>query len=152
AILQGIAAAVECTLPEAAQVQDRLAQRLAGDGAGVYAYAADRLLAFHQSHFLAQLGGADGALLPRWAAPDHDQIVFARVHISPACHPSFTLSAVGLGGQRPLIRCAPNPRQPWRSVGRGSAPGSAFRKMDKEFLDIEALAVDCPGKLVGATV
>ena len=76
-VFQGVAAAVERSLPQAAEVQDGLAQRLAGNGAGVDANSADAALALDHGHFLAQLRGADRGFLSGGTATDYHQVVGA---------------------------------------------------------------------------
>ena len=76
-----VVAAVERPLAETREIQDRLAQRLRRDGAGVQADAADHLLAVDQRDLLAELGGGDRALLPGRPGPDHDEVVGGSVHV-----------------------------------------------------------------------
>src|SRR6516165_8937313 len=79
-ILDGVVGPVERPLAEASQVEDRLAQRLARDGAAVETDAADRLLAVNNGDVLAELRGGDGTLLPGGSAPDHDEIIALARH------------------------------------------------------------------------
>ena len=79
-VFQHIAAAVKGALPEAAEIQDRFPQSLAGDSAGVNADPANALLPVNDRHFFAHLGGADGAFLARRTAADHHQVVFVGFH------------------------------------------------------------------------
>src|SRR5579871_3456504 len=72
---QRVTPAVEGALAQAAQVQDGFAKGLAGNGAGVYANAADGALALDNGDFLAQLRRADGRLLSCRPAADDDQVV-----------------------------------------------------------------------------
>src|SRR5206468_2255484 len=58
------------------QVEDSLAEGLAGDGAGVDAHAAHDFPAFHDGHALAQLRRLDGAALARGAGSDDEQVHF----------------------------------------------------------------------------
>ena len=67
--------AVEAPLPEAGEVQDRLAQRLGRDRAGVEADAADHLLAVDDGDLLAELRRGDRALLAGRAGADDDEVV-----------------------------------------------------------------------------
>ena len=67
-------------LLESAEIQDCFPQSFAGDGSGVNTNAADRLFSIDDGHFLAHLGGADGALLSRRTAADHHQIVLVSFH------------------------------------------------------------------------
>ena len=74
-LLQHVVAPVEGALPEAGEVEDGLAQRLARDRARVQRHAAQALTAIDDGHFLAQLGRADGPFLARRSAADHHQVV-----------------------------------------------------------------------------
>src|SRR5207245_8338342 len=73
--LQHVVAPVEATLPEAGEVEDGLAQRLARDRSRVQRDAAKARTPIDDGHFLAQLGRADGSLLSLWTAALDHQIV-----------------------------------------------------------------------------
>src|SRR5207237_8638012 len=77
---------VERALSKAAQVQNRLAQGFAGNGASVNTDAADGPLAIDDRDFFAQLGSADGALLTGGSAANYYQVVFMVFHtVSTHC-------------------------------------------------------------------
>ena len=62
----------------AGEKDDRLAQRLAGDGAGVDAHAADAARFLDHRRPLAELGGLHGGALSGRATADTDQVVVER--------------------------------------------------------------------------
>jgi len=68
------AVAVKSALLDAGQVQHGLPQRLAGDGPGVGADAAEDAVALDEGDALAELGRLDRGLLPRRPAADDEHI------------------------------------------------------------------------------
>ena len=81
-----VVAAVERALAEPGEVQDRLAQRLRRNRAGVEAHAADHLLAVDDGDLLAELRRGDRALLAGRAGADDDEVVRRGVHRPSASH------------------------------------------------------------------
>ena len=79
-VFQRIATAIKRALPETAEVQNRFPQGLAWDGSGMHADPTHALCPINDGHFLAHLGGADGAFLARRTAADHYQVVFVGFH------------------------------------------------------------------------
>ena len=75
-----VAAAVESLHGDSRKLKNGLADALARDRSRVHAHAAHHHRAVDDRDALAQLGGADGALLARRAAADDDQIVGLVVH------------------------------------------------------------------------
>ena len=80
AILEHVPAAIESALAEAAQVQHRFSQSLAGNRPGMNADTADGSLPVNDRHLLTHLGGANGCLLACRSAADHYQVVFISFH------------------------------------------------------------------------
>jgi hypothetical protein len=60
AVFEHVSTPIERALPKTAEVKHGFPKGLAGDGPGVDANAADRMLAINDRDFLAQLGGANG--------------------------------------------------------------------------------------------
>jgi hypothetical protein len=83
-VLQRVVLPIERALLESAQVENRLAQRLRRDGAGMETRAPDARLAVDHRHALAELGGGDGALLSGGAGTDDDEIEGGDAR-GPAC-------------------------------------------------------------------
>jgi hypothetical protein len=81
-LLDAVRGAVEPLLPVAGEVDHRLAQRLAGDGAGVDAHPAHHRHPLHQPDALAQLGPLDRRALARGAGSDDQQIVVEARHLA----------------------------------------------------------------------
>jgi hypothetical protein len=75
-----VIAPVEGALAEAAEIEHRLAQRLAGNGAAMNANAAEFPLLLDDGRFLAEFRGADGALLSCRSASKYDQVVVISVY------------------------------------------------------------------------
>ena len=75
-----VVAAVERPLAKTREIQDRLAQGLRRDRAGVQADATHHLLAIDHRDLLAELGGRDCALLAGGPRADHDEVVSRGVH------------------------------------------------------------------------
>src|SRR5271166_5609095 len=76
-VFQRIAAPVKRALPQPAEIKDGFAKGLAGNGAGVYADAADGALTLDDGDFLAQLGSTYRRLLSGRPTADHDQVIYA---------------------------------------------------------------------------
>src|SRR5262249_43819681 len=74
-LLDRVGRAVDAALAVPGEVEHRLAQGLAGDGAGVDAHAAHHRLALHDGHALIQLGRLDGRPLAGRAGTDDQHIV-----------------------------------------------------------------------------
>ena len=74
-VLDPVRLAVDLALVDAGEVEDRLAQRLGRDRAGVDADAAEHVRALHHGHPPVQLRGRDGRLLPARPGADHEQVV-----------------------------------------------------------------------------
>ena len=70
-----VGAPVEAALAPAREVEYGFAQRLRGDGASMYGYAADPPALFDDQDGLAELGGLDGAAPASRAAADDDEVV-----------------------------------------------------------------------------
>ena len=81
-LLDSVGRPVQPALAVARQVQDGLAQRLAGDRSRVDADAAHHRLALHNRHALAQLGRLDRRPLPRWPRSNHHQVVLRLLHVN----------------------------------------------------------------------
>jgi len=79
-VLDRIAIAIDSPLAQAGQVQNGLADRFGGNGAGVDADAADPVGAIDQGHALAMLGGIQRRLLPGRTGADNNEIVNALRH------------------------------------------------------------------------
>ena len=77
--LHPVVDAVDALVLEARQMQDRLTHRLAGDGAGIDARAADDILALDERDAPALLGGVDGCPLTGWSGADHHEV--ERLHV-----------------------------------------------------------------------
>ena len=73
-LFQGVGGAVEAPLLETGQVEDRLAEGLGGDRAGVDADAADDLPPFANADPPAELGGLDGGVVPGRAGSDDEDV------------------------------------------------------------------------------
>ena len=73
--LHAVAGAVHLPLRHARQVHDRLAQRLARDGARVRRDAAHHVPALDDGDLVPQLRGGDRGLLPARAGADDDEVV-----------------------------------------------------------------------------
>ena len=73
-VFDRITASVKGALTEPAEIQNRFAEGLTGDGAGVHANSADRAFALDYRDLFAHLGGTDGGLLPGGTAADDDQV------------------------------------------------------------------------------
>src|SRR6266850_4289356 len=80
AVFDDVSPTVECTLAEAAQVEDRLTQHFAWNRAGMHTHATDKPLTIDNRNFLTELGGADRAFLAGRAAADYYEIVFVSLH------------------------------------------------------------------------
>jgi hypothetical protein len=74
-LFDAITGAIQAALMETRQIECGLAERFAGDGAGVGADAADDPFAFDDADFFPQLGSLDGSFLPCRAGSDDQQIV-----------------------------------------------------------------------------
>ena len=79
-VLAAIVVAVESLHGVAGQLEDGFADAFAGNGAGVHADAANHQRAINHGDALAELRGANSALLPRRAAADHDQVKIGLRH------------------------------------------------------------------------
>src|SRR6185437_2546434 len=73
-VLDPVALAVHLPLVKPGEVEDRLAQRLGRDRAGVQAHPADHVLALDDADPAAQLGRCDRGLLPARSRADHQYI------------------------------------------------------------------------------
>jgi hypothetical protein len=78
----------------------RLAQRLARDGAGGDAHAAERSPLLHDRCPLAELGRLDGSALPRWAASNRHEIeVVGRSHSLDIARPPLQRPPTAFGAR-----------------------------------------------------
>src|SRR6185503_1853346 len=74
-LFQTIAGSVEVALAEPREIENRFAEGLAGDGAGVGGDAADDGSAFDDADGLTELGGLDRGFLACWPTPYDEKIV-----------------------------------------------------------------------------
>ena len=74
-LLHAVGTAVEATLAPSGQVQNRLAQGLGRDRAGVNRNAADPAAPFDDQDIPSEFRRLNGSAAPRRPAADHDQIV-----------------------------------------------------------------------------
>ena len=75
-LLDAVAGAVQFALVHPRQIQDRLAQCLRRDGAGVDADTAQHLTVLHDRHLLAEFGGRHRGFLTARSRTDDDQVIF----------------------------------------------------------------------------
>src|SRR5690242_1419865 len=75
AVADDVVFSVDRALPEAGEVQNRFAQRLARNGAGVDAHAARHLPPIDDRDTLTELGSRDRSLLARRPATYDDEVV-----------------------------------------------------------------------------
>ena len=75
-LFHAIVDAVDALIVETGKMKDRFADRLAGDGAGIYGRAADHFKFFDERDTLAVLCGLNGGALSRGPGPDDDKIEF----------------------------------------------------------------------------
>ncbi len=92
ALFDGVGRAVERALPVAGQIEHSLAQRFAGDGAGVGRHAAHDRPSLDDGDALAQLGRLNRGALPRRAGPDDEHIVLV---MGLRCRSLFRFSGRG---------------------------------------------------------
>src|SRR6185503_8272633 len=84
-LLDLIVDAVEPALPEPGEIEGRLPQGLAGDGARIYGGPTHDGLALHEGDAAAEIRGLGRSLLAGGAGTEHDQVVGLDGH---ECHPS----------------------------------------------------------------
>src|SRR5690606_2781210 len=128
-LLDGVRGAVEAALAIAREVQHGLAQRFAGDGAGVDAHAAHHRLALHDGHALVELGRLDGRPLPGRSRADHQKVEVVVCHgVRPRVWEIVRLRArVIVRGATAIGNRRPTPVTPPRRRWAGSANRADFR-------------------------
>ena len=111
ALLDGVGLAVDPAVLEAGEVEDGLAQRLGGDGAGVDRDAADDLASLDDADALADLGGLDRGPLAGGPAADDAQVV--AVHGEPLRVRWWGVGAARTPASSSAIAGAGFDRRPW---------------------------------------
>src|SRR5260370_31674136 len=113
-LLDAVRIAVKLALAEPRKMQHRLAQSLAGNGAGVDADPPNDCSSLDDRHALVELGRLDGGALARRAGPNHEQIVVVFTHSAPPLDDHCSGSWIGLQHNNGVLACATGGRRPFR--------------------------------------